>query len=130
MTYIFCATPNATKSCTMQTIWVKNAQINISVKANTNLEYKEYGILHITPDCASIYTRLRRHLHLAAAASTRMYYIRKSTATIPPGCIAFGIMTPDGRGERFNFQSDISGSADSAHPEDFAAILHSTAVFS
>ena len=27
-------------------------------------------------------------------------------------------------------QSDISGSADSAHPEDFAAILHSAAVFS
>ena len=26
--------------------------------------------------------------------------------------------------------ADISGSADSAHPEDFAAILHSAAVFS
>ena len=55
-------------------------------------------------------TRLRYHLHLvavtlhlAAATSTRMYYIRKSAATIPPGCIASEIMTPDGGGERFNF---------------------------
>ena len=63
-----------------------------------------------TPDCQKLSTWLRRHLHPAAAtlhpavaASTRMYYIWKSAATIPPGCIASGIMTPDGRGERFNF---------------------------
>ena len=71
----------------------------------------------ITPGCQKLstrlpphYTRLLRHLHSVAAtlhpataASTRMYYIRKSAATIPLGCIAYGILTSDGRGERFNF---------------------------
>ena len=61
----------------------------------------------ITPGCQKLSTRLRRHLHPVAAASTRIYYIRKSAATIPPGCIASGIMTPDGRGERFNFHDQI-----------------------
>ena len=82
------------------------------------------GCRHFTPGCAAIipgcqklstrlpphYTRLLRHLHSVAAtlhpataASTRMYYIRKSAATIPLGCIAYGILTSDGRGERFNF---------------------------
>ena len=75
------------------------------------------GCQNLPPGCAAIYTRLpslstrlRRHLHPAtttlhpaATASTRMYYIRKSATTIPPGCIASGIMTPYRRGERFNF---------------------------
>ena len=67
---------------------------------------------HYTRRCQKLSIRLRRHLHPAAAtlhsadaASTRMYYIRKSAATIPPECIASGIMTPDGREERFNFHN-------------------------
>ena len=70
------------------------------------------GCRHFTPGCQKLSIRLRRHLHPAAAtlhsadaASTRMYYIRKSAATIPPECIASGIMTPDGREERFNFHN-------------------------
>ena len=58
---------------------------------------------HYTRRCQKLSIQLRRHLHPAATASTRMYYIRKSAATILPGCIASGILTPDGRGERFNF---------------------------
>ena len=69
------------------------------------------GCRHFTPGCAAIYIRLRHHLHPAAAASTRMYYIQKSAATIPPGWEKRAFQLP---------WSDISGSADSTHPEDFA----------
>ena len=104
------------------------------------------GYAAITPGCQKIYIRLPP------------LYTRLSP--LPPGCITSGTLlssfypdvshpefwpgdvphSPDashpadisGWGKRA-FQlprSDISGSADNAHPEDFAAILHSAAVFS
>ena len=74
----------------------------------------------------------RRHSIWLPPLSTRMYHIRKSTsAAIPPGCLTFGTFHPDilhpahdAGWARRAFQlprSDISGSADSAYPENFAA---------
>ncbi|RVX11227.1 Retrovirus-related Pol polyprotein from transposon 17.6 [Vitis vinifera] len=84
------------------------------------------------------YTRLLKAFHPAAPP----LHIR--LPPLPPGCITSGNLLPpfhpdvlhpnyDAGWERRAFQlprSDISGSTNSAHPEDFAAILHSVAVFS
>ncbi|RVW69014.1 hypothetical protein CK203_061093 [Vitis vinifera] len=62
-------------------------------------------------------TRLPPPFHPAAATSTRMYHIRKTTT----GWERRAFQLP---------QSHISGSAYSAYPESFTTILHSAAMFS
>nr|CAN66513.1 hypothetical protein VITISV_004875 [Vitis vinifera] len=78
----------------------------------------------ITPGCQKLYTRLPKALHLA-------------TATFHPAAAAstrmYCIRNSDAGWERRAFQLlwiYISGSSNSTHPEDFTAILHSAAVFS
>ena len=74
------------------------------------------GCRHFTSGCRRFYPDVL-HPKICYHHSTRMYCIRNY----------------DAGWERKAFQlprSDISGSTDSAHPEDFTAILHSVAVFS
>ena len=87
--------------------------------------------------CAAIYIRL-------PPLYIRLPPLPPGCCHFPPGCITFGNLLPpfhpdvhirnsDAGWERRTFQlprSHISGSAYSAYPESFAAILHSAAGFS
>ena len=96
----------------IQGVWDPSHSTRMGIIAHSTRVGIPSSCRHFPPGCITYGILLPPPFHLDVSHpefcyhrhSIRMSHIRNSAAAvIPSGCLTSGILTPDGRGERFNF---------------------------